>query len=702
MVGGSTAPVCIATRSQTHTQAELEKVAKEKEAKDLANLKPVFLTKKQRQAAALKRLEEERSAKRKEQEEIIQKHRDFEKEARSSGRGDYGSSRAPYSRGRDTQESREQRRAEREKRHAGGSQSTMKDKELQQLKDTYLGKKKEKKKVIPPSMKFKFNFDWGADEDTARNDLDDLYKNRHNASLLFGRGFVAGVDRLQQRKTNSFYEDMLKNKGEEDTVQNLIDPKIIAERERRALEKKAEAKLLTRHWKEKALDEMNERDWRIFKEDFSISTRGANVPEPMRYWHEEKRLSKQLLETLDKIGYTSPTPIQRAAVPVGLSNIDVVGIAETGSGKTCAFLLPMLMYISTLPKLTPKTAIDGPYALIMAPTRELAQQIAEEADKFSADMGITSVSIVGGVSHEDQSWALRNGAEIIIATPGRLYDCIERRYLVLNQCNYICLDEADRMIDLNFEPQILKIMDMMPSSNIRPEDEDKIDVNKRYRQTIMFSATMPLKVEMLAKKYLRNPIFIAVGERQGAVASTVEQRVMWTTENMKRKLLNEILERDEPPFIVFCNAKKTCDNLMTHINSQGFNSTVIHGGKVQEQRTANLKGFKDGVYDVLVATDVVGRGIDVQGVKQVVNYDLPNNIEKYTHRIGRTGRGGDTGIATSFLTEGDSDIMYDLRNSLLQAGAKVPHELEKHEAAKNKPGAVGARKPRPTIQYAKK
>lgn len=677
-------------------KAELERIAREKEAQEKANMKPVFMTKKQRQAAALKRLEEERAAKRAEQDEIMSKVATFAKQARGSRGG-----RDSYSRGgRETREEREQRQREREKRHQERA-GTTRDKELQLIKDAYLGKKKKKKTILPPSQKFKFNFDWAAEDDTGEN-LNTLYKGRHNASLLFGRGFIAGTDRREQRKNHSFYEDMVKNRGDENVVKDLIDPKIIAERERRAREKEALARQLNRHWKEKKLDEMNERDWRIFKEDFNISARGHNVPDPMRYWHEETRLSQTLLDTLDKIGYKEPTPIQRAAIPVGLCNIDVVGIAETGSGKTCAFLLPMLMYISTLPKLTPKTAIDGPYSLIMAPTRELAQQIAGEADKFSAELSVTAVSIVGGVAHEEQAWALRNGAEIIIATPGRLYDCIERRYLVLNQCNYIVLDEADKMLDMGFEPQLLKILEAMPSTNMRPEDESAVDANKRYRQTIMFSATMPLKVEMLAKKYLRHPIFIAVGDRSGDVASTVTQRVMWTTENMKRKLLNDILERDEPPFIVFCNAKKSCDTLLNHINSQGYSAVVIHGGKAQDLRQKALAGFKEGTYDVLVATDVVGRGIDVRGVKQVVNYDLPSDIEKYTHRIGRTGRGGDTGIATSFITEADTDVMYDLRQKLLTAGANVPRELDRHEAAKVKPGTVLQRKPKSSVQFAKR
>jgi len=292
---------------------------------------------------------------------------------------------------------------------------------------------------------------------------------------------------------------------------------------------------------------------------------------------------------------------------------------------------------------------------------------------------------------EDQGFALRDGAEVVIATPGRLYDCIDKRYLVLNQCNYVVMDEADRMIDLNFEPQIIKILDCMPSSNLKPEKEEEVDEKRIYRQTIMFSATMPVKVEMLAKKYLRHPVFISIGDRKGKVNENIEQRIEFLKENKKKDRLMEVLKKDQPPFMVFCNAKKNCDSLCTQINNAGIAATVIHGGKIQEQREQNLEGFKNGTYDVLVATDVVGRGIDISGVQQVINYDMPSDIQRYTHRIGRTGRAGMKGIATSFLTEGDSDIFFDLNNFLKINGVEAPRELREHEATKAKPTASGGK-----------
>jgi len=461
-----------------------------------------------------------------------------------------------------------------------------------------------------------------------------------------------------------------------------------------------------RHWRDKQLAGMTERDWRIFKEDFKISTRGFKVPLPWRNWDETSNLPDAVYKTIRKVGYKDPSPIQRQAIPIGLRNRDIVGIAETGSGKTCAFVIPMIVYIMSQPKITEETAQDGPYALIMAPTRELAKQIAEEATKFAEPMGYTTVCIVGGSSYQEQAISLRSGAETVICTPGRMYDCIERHLIALNQCNYVVLDEADRMIDMNFEPQIVKIMDMMPSSNLRPQvDEENaeqvIDENKSYRQTTMFSATMPPRVELLAKKYLRQAIFVAIGDRRGNAAENVEQRVEWVKENMRRNRLVEILEEMEPPGIIFCNTQSGCNSLVKFVVNAGFPATVLHAGKTQDQREANLAGFKAGTHQVLIATDVAARGIDVSNVQYVLNFDLCKDIEKYTHRIGRTGRAGKKGVAISFMYTDDTDIMYDLGQMLEKTHHAVPEEMRQHPAYRDKPGQVGHKRRRDTILYAK-
>jgi len=661
--------------------SDLTKIAKQKAEKADREAKPVFKTKKQRQQEALNKLK----SKKKEADEVRQgvvgmDWTNPERRGRVSG----GRSEDTSSGGRLDRRQRED------------------DKLLQQIKNQYLGVKKPKKKIIPPSQKFKFSFDWDAQDDTSI-DSNPLYKNKMTGALLFGRGFMAGVDRRMQRKQMTFYDDLVeqRERGAEVKVMDLRDQDKVKEREAKEKAKAKIKKMQNRHWSKKQLDEMSPRDWRIFREDFNISTRGTKVPDPIRFW-KESGLSDTLLKTLDRVGYEKPSPIQRCAIPIGLQNRDMVGIAQTGSGKTAAFLLPLLTYIDKLPRLTPQLAQDGPYAVVLAPSRELAQQISGEADKLSRNLKIRNVAIVGGLSIQDQGFFIREGAEICIATPGRLFDCIERRYLVLNQCNYFILDEADRMIDMNFEPQIVKIIEAMPASNLRPMDETAWDENKVYRQTTMFSATMPLKVELLAKKYLRNPIFISIGDRAGNAAKTVTQEVIWSTsENQKRTRIQSILSEQEPPVIVFCNQKGTCDQVAKWLDSIGHSASVIHGSKVQEQRMENLNLFKDGLVDILVATDVVGRGIDISGVKLVINYDLPSSIQRYTHRIGRTGRAGLKGKAISFLTPQDTEIMFDLKEMLESAKQIVPQELARHPDAKQKPGGVNQKRRRDTVIFAK-
>lgn len=246
------------------------------------------------------------------------------------------------------------------------------------------------------------------------------------------------------------------------------------------------------------------------------------------------------------------------------------------------------------------------------------------------------VSVVGGQSIEEQGFKLRKGCEIVIATPGRLGDCLEKSYAVLNQCNYVVLDEADRMIDMGFEPQVMAVLDAMPSSNLKPEDESVgLDSDKVYRTTYMFSATMPTSVERLARKYLRRPVVVNIGSA-GRATDNVTQRVLMVKDNEKPNLLdNELRHVDDKRVIVFVNTKKQCDAVQRHLEPQSYRCAVLHGGKDQNQREASLAGFREEKYNVLIATDVAGRGIDVPDVALVINYDMPATVEAYTHRIGR-------------------------------------------------------------------
>jgi len=291
-------------------------------------------------------------------------------------------------------------------------------------------------------------------------------------------------------------------------------------------------------------------------------------------------------------------------------------------------------------------------------------------------------------SIEDQGFQVRQGVEILVATPGRLIDCLERRLVVLNQCNYVVLDEADRMIDMGFEPQVQAILEAMPSSNMKPDEEVAEDGNEefKYRQTFMFSATMPPAVERITRKYLRRPAFVSIGEI-GQTASTVTQNFVFCPETQKEARLYELISREIPPIMVFVNARKSCDVVYRQVHGKGFKVTVLHGGKTQDGREAALAEFKEGIHDIIVCTDVAGRGIDVSGVEHVINYDCPKNIEDYTHRIGRTGRAGKTGKATTLLTPEDTHIYYDLKNKLEESQQAVPTEILKNPASQQKPGS---------------
>ncbi|KAI9814882.1 MAG: mRNA splicing protein prp28 [Thelocarpon impressellum] len=554
----------------------------------------------------------------------------------------------------------------------------------EQNMSTFSAKKKRRR-----TTEKKFNFEWNTEEDTSP-DYNPLYAKRAETNF-YGRGRLGGFAEDVAEGGAKNYARALE---QQDTDAGSARAREMLEMERRRKEDLGRSSL-DKHWSEKKLEHMRERDWRIFKEDFNISTKGGAIPNPMRSW-AESGIPKRLLDVVAQVGYTDPSPIQRAAIPIALQSRDLIGVAVTGSGKTAAFLLPLLAYISELPPFNEMTKNDGPYAIILAPTRELAQQIEIEARKFATPLGFTCVSIVGGHSLEEQSYALRNGAEIVIATPGRLVDCIERRVLVLGQCCYVIMDEADRMIDLGFEEPVNKILDALPVANEKPDTEEAEDAalmskhlggKDRYRQTMMYTATMPSAVERIARKYLRRPAIVTIGN-VGEAVETVEQRVEFVAgEDKRKKRLADILSSREfqPPIIVFVNIKRNCDAVARDIKHMGFSAVTLHGSKTQEQREAALGSVRSGGTDVLVATDLAGRGIDVQDVSLVVNFNMANSIESYTHRIGRTGRAGKSGVAITFLGNEDSDVMYDLKQMLMKSDiSRVPEELRKHESAQQR------------------
>ena len=531
-------------------------------------------------------------------------------------------------------------------------------------------------------------------------DYNALYRDRHEA-VFFGRGQKAGIDVKVQKKNSKFYDDMMtKRRTDSEKIQEVKNQLRLKEKETKLAEK-------DRHWEKKVLTEMTDRDWRIFKEDFNIQAKGGKIPPPIRYWHESS-IPTELLDVINDLNYTAPTPIQRQAIPIGMLNRDIIGVAETGSGKTAAFVIPLLVWITGLPAADrASVSDDGPFAIILAPTRELAQQIEEETLKFAKKLGIRTVAVIGGLSREEQGFQLRLGCEIVIATPGRLIDVLENRYLVLSQCSYVVMDEADRMIDMGFEPDVQKILGFLPVSNIKPDTEDAEDPNvisknlnsrEKYRQTVMFTATMPVAVERLARTYLRRPATVYIGS-VGKPVERVEQRVHLISEAAKKKKLLEVLgQKPDPPILVFVNQKKGADVLAKSLEKQGYKACTLHGGKGQEQREFALASLKDGTKDILVATDVAGRGIDIKDVSMVINYDMAKTIEAYTHRIGRTGRAGKSGIAVTFLTQDNADVFYDLKQLLISTAASTcPPELMNHPEAQHKPGTVLTKKRREEV-----
>jgi len=387
---------------------------------------------------------------------------------------------------------------------------------------------------------------------------------------------------------------------------------------------------------------------------------GKNCPKPVRSF-EEASFPEYVLDEINYVGFKEPTAIQVQGWPIALSGRDMVGIAETGSGKTLAFLLPGIVHINAQPYLNRG---DGPICLVLAPTRELACQIKEECDKFGKSSKIKNTCVYGGVPKQAQAGDLREGVEIVIATPGRLIDFLDMGSTNLKRVTYLVLDEADRMLDMGFEPQVRKLC-----SQIRPD-----------RQTLMWSATWPKEVSRLACDLCReSPVHINVGSLEMKACHNIRQYVEVCAEHDKHGRLRKLMERimDGSKILIFVETKRGADGLTREMRTQGWPALSIHGDKEQSERDWVLKEFKEGKNPILIATDVAARGLDVKEIKYVINYDFPGHIEDYVHRIGRTGRAGALGSSYSFFTNDKSWLAKDLISILSEANQPVPQELER-------------------------
>src|SRR5438309_6820848 len=345
-------------------------------------------------------------------------------------------------------------------------------------------------------------------------------------------------------------------------------------------------------------------------------------------------LSPQIMQAVRDAGYTEPTPIQVAAIPLISAGHDVIGIAQTGTGKTAAFVLPILMKLAGS---KPNGQTRGPRALVVAPTRELVVQIEENVRAYAKHVPLRMATVFGGVSERPQIEALRSGVDLVVATPGRLIDLMEQRAANLSGVEFVVLDEADRMLDMGFLPPIRRIMKALP----------------RKRQTLMFSASLSREIEALTHQFQQSPKMVEIGRRANP-AEAVTQFIYEVRPHLKQALLLHLLS--DPTFdtvLVFSRTKHGADRIARRLESSGIKTGTIHSNRSQNQRLRALKDFKSGAVRVLVATDIAARGIDVDGISHVVNYDFPMHAEDYVHRIGRTGRAHAVGDAISFITPED-------------------------------------------------
>jgi len=430
----------------------------------------------------------------------------------------------------------------------------------------------------------------------------------------------------------------------------------------------------------KFLREMSQTKQDKVRDKMNILVGGDDIPPPCKTFREMKYPSS-VIRALKEKGITKPSPIQVQGLPVANAGRDMIGIAFTGSGKTLVFVLPLIMVAWEQEKRLPLIAGEGPCGLVLCPSRELARQTFDIINHFvgvierEGGPKLRSLLAIGGTNLREQQEALRKGVHICVATPGRLIDFLEKKKINFDACKYVCLDEADRLIDLGFEEEIRKIFDFFASQ----------------RQTLMFSATMPRKIQNFASSALVKPVVVNVG-RAGAANLDVIQEVEFVRQEAKIVYLLECLQKTAPPVLVFCENKGDVDEIHEYLLLKGVEAVGIHGGKDQEEREQSMREFREGKKDVLVATDVAAKGLDFPDIQHVINYDMPKEIENYVHRIGRTGRQGKTGVATTFVNASTPQtILLDLKQILIEAKQRVPPmmaDLDEEEIAAQDVGGV--------------
>ncbi|XP_074284449.1 DEAD-box ATP-dependent RNA helicase 35-like [Silene latifolia] len=422
---------------------------------------------------------------------------------------------------------------------------------------------------------------------------------------------------------------------------------------------------LSTGWKPpRVIRRMSKKHSDRLRKQWCISVNGDDCPPPIQSFRD-MRLPEPILRKLKEKGIEKPTSIQVQGLPVVLSGRDMIGIAYTGSGKTLVFVLPLIMAALQEELMMPVVHGEGPFGLIVCPSRELARQTYEVIEEFSdslRDAGypeIRRVLCTGGVDIRTQVDIIKKGVHIVVATPGRLKDLLTKKRMNLDNCRYLCLDEADRLIDRGFEDEIREMFSYF----------------KAQRQTVLFSATMPSEIQNFARSALVKPIVVNVG-RAGTANRDVIQEVEYVKQESKFIHLLECLQRTPPPVIVFCENKTGVNHIHEYLLIKGVEAVALHSDKDQEDRDYVIKSFKSGKKDVLVATDAASKGLDFPDIQHVINYDMPAQIENYVHRIGRTGRRGKKGLATTFINKDQSETtLLDLKHLLQEAKQKIPPVL---------------------------
>ena len=475
------------------------------------------------------------------------------------------------------------------------------------------------------------------------------------------RAKEASVDRTASKKMKQMESELALLKEA-----NQVQTNVLQSNEEIAGGTRYTESLTTKWTAPRYITEQPEEAHVLTRQKWHIIVEGEACPPPVKSFKEMK-FPPCLLEALESKGIARPTPIQVQGLPAILAGRDVIGIAFTGSGKTLTFSLPMIMCALEEEMNMPLEGGEGPLGLVLCPSRELARQTFEVVEMYMTALerggypSLRSVLCIGGEDKRSQVEPVqRQGVHVIVATPGRMNDLLNSGKLNMDICKYIVLDEGDRMLDMGFDEEVHSIINKF----------------KRQRQTILFSATMPQKFQDFAKNTLVQPLLINVG-RAGAANLDVIQEVEYVKKEAKVIYLLECLQKTPPPVVIFCERKGDVDEIHEYLLIKGVAAASIHGGKDQEERNEAIKLYKEGVKDVLVATDIAAKGLDFPDIQHVINFDMPAQIEDYVHRIGRTGRCGKTGVATTFINKDvDESALLDLKHLLIEAKQRVPPVLQ--------------------------